>query len=123
MTTHRTRPVAVLPIALLALAASAVLLAGCASGHEDVPARPVAPVTVRTARVAVATHTRTVDVGGVIRARTTATVCGYSFLSQFASTASLTLPIFSHTVRPDGPLMSCMIVSTCDGSRILLRSF
>ncbi len=47
----------------------------------------------------------------MILARMTATVCGYSFCRNAASTSSLTLPSFSHMVRPAGPRISSIMTS------------
>jgi hypothetical protein len=108
MTDTMTRTRALTGVALLTLAAAT---AACSSSHEAAPAADTAaPLAVRTATVTDAAITDAAEAGGIVQARTTATVAARVMAPVRAVRVvpgdRVRAPgrcSWNSTARPDGP--------------------
>lgn len=91
-------------VAHVAALLASVSLSACASGQESAPVTPVAPLMVRTERVTTTPHTRTIEVGGVVQARTTASVA-----------ARVVAPVDTVHVKPGDRVRTGQLLVTLDG--------
>lgn len=101
MTSAMTRPI----LSLAALAAAAGLAGACSSGAHDAPAAAQGePLAVRTAIVATSTVTDTFEAGGVVQARTSATVA-----------ARVMAPVLAVRVAPGDRVRAGQVLVELDG--------